>query len=134
MNSFPIKIVTPDGELYSGEATSLTVKTDEGEVQILAKHADYLATLGTGRAKIAFPDGTERTASSQGGFLSVTGGEVSLVAVTFEFKEDIDLKRALLAKENAEKTLSSASDEHSVKLAKAKLIRALSRISVASEK
>ena len=134
MNSFPIKIVTPDGEIYSGEATSLIVKTDDGVVQILAKHADYLATLGTGKAKIAFPDGTERTASSQGGFLSVQGGEVTLVAVTFEFKEDIDLDRAMLAKENAENALSAAKDEQSEKLAKAKLSRALTRISVVSGK
>ena len=134
MNSFPIKIVTPDGEIYSGEATSLIVKTDEGVVQILAKHADYLATLGIGKAKITLPDGTERTASSQGGFLSVQGGAVTLVAVTFEFKEDIDLNRAILAKEKAENALSSAKDEQSEKIAKAKLFRALSRISVASEK
>ena len=134
MNSFPIKIVTPDGEVYSGEAVSLIVKTDEGDVQILAKHADYLATLGTGKAKITLPDGIERTASSQGGFLSVQGGEVTLVAVTFEFKEDIDLPRALLAKENAENALSSAKDEQSEKIAKAKLFRALCRIQVASEK
>ena len=134
MNSFPIKIVTPDGEIYSGDITSLIVKTDEGDVQILAKHADYLATLGTGKAKIILPDGTERTASSQGGFLSVLGGEVTLVAVTFEFKEDIDLNRALLAKENAENALSSAKDEQSERIAKAKLFRALTRINVASEK
>ena len=134
MNAFLIKIVTPDGEIFSGDAVSLTAKTDEGEVQILAKHADYLATLGTGRAKIVTPDGKERIASAQGGFLSVKDGVVTLVAITFEFKEDIDLARAKRAKEDAEARLSSTTDENEQKRLRAKLIRAITRISVAGEK
>ena len=134
MTPFKLKIMTPDGILFDGEATSITATTDEGEVQILAHHADYLATLGTGRAKIILPDCSERTAAASGGFLCVTKGNVSLATTTFEFKEDIDLQRAIKAEENARKRLSSATDERDEKIARAKLNRALSRIRIASEK
>ena len=66
--------------------------------------------------------------------LSVTGKEVKLVPVTFEFKEDIDLERAKLARENAENGIKKAKSDAELKCAKAKLMRALSRISVASSK
>ncbi len=134
MTPFKLKILTPDGILFDGEAVSITAKTENGEVQILAKHADYLASLGTGRAKVVLPDGTERTAACSGGFLSVIKGEVSLAPVTFEFKENIDLGRALRAEESAKASLASAKDERDERIARARLNRAISRISVARGK
>ena len=70
-------------------------------------------------------------AAVSGGFLTVKAGEVKLVSVTFEFKENIDLDRALEAKGKAEEKIAAAKDERTLALAKAKLQRALSRIGVA---
>ena len=134
MTPFKLTVMTPDGIAYEGEAVSIIATTDEGEVQILAKHADYLAALGTGRVKLELPDGTVRTAASSGGFLTVQNGEVTLSAVTFEYKEDIDLERALRAEERAKKELSSAKDARDERLARARLNRAVSRIRIAREK
>jgi len=134
MTPFKLTVMTPDGIAYEGEAVSIIATTDEGEVQILARHADYLAALGTGRVKLELPDGTVRTAASSGGFLTVQNGEVTLSAVTFEYKEDIDLERALRAEERAKKELSSAKDARDERLAKARLNRAVSRIRIAREK
>ena len=134
MTPFKLTVMTPDGIAYEGEAVSIIATTDEGEVQILARHADYLAALGTGRVKLELPDGTVRTAASSGGFLTVQNGEVTLSAVTFEYKEDIDLERALRAEERAKKELSSAKDARDERLARARLNRAVSRIRIAKEK
>ena len=133
MNTFTVKIVTPDGELFSGEAGAITVKCDTGEVQILRGHADYFAPLAIGRAKLTLGDGTEREAACAGGFLSVKGGVATVVATTFEFADTIDLERAMRAKEEAERRISAAKDEHELDIAKAKLSRAISRISVAGK-
>ncbi len=130
MNSYHLLVVTPDGIAFDGECESLLVRTSDGDVEILAGHMDYMASLGTGRARI-LTGGVSRFAAQSGGFLTVKGGEVKLVSVTFEFKENIDLDRAMEAKENAEKKIASASDEKTLALAKAKLQRALSRIGVA---
>ncbi len=131
MRCFNLKIVTPDAEYYSGEAQSIRLRTTAGDVQILAGHADYLATLGTGCAKLITADGTERVASVSGGFVSVSGADVSVIATTFEYAEDIDVKRAHAAKERAERAITEAKSEREEALVKAKLARALARICAA---
>ena len=133
MKSFHIEIVTPDGVEYDGQVESLLVRADDGDVEILAGHTDLLASVGVGRARIIV-DGKKRFASVNGGFLSVKNGEVRLCAITFEFADQIDLKRAESAKAKAEATIKSASDDMAVRVAKAKLSRAASRIKVASMK
>ena len=133
MNTFIIKIVTPDGELFSGEAGAISVKCDTGDVQILKGHADFFAPLATGRAKLTLGDGSFREAACAGGFLSVKGGEATVVATTFEFADTIDVKRAERAREAAEEKIRTATDARELKLAKAKLMRALTRIDVANK-
>ena len=130
MRTFHLEIVTLDGSVFDGEVESLLVHTDDGDVEILAGHADLLAALDVGRARIR-ADGKNRYASSAGGFLSVDKGGARLVAVTFEFAEDIDLERARRAKENAEAAIAKAQGERELALAKAKLQRALNRIGIA---
>ncbi len=130
MKSFNLEIVTPDGLAFSGEAESLLVHTDDGDVEILAGHMDYMASVATGRARI-ITGGVSKFASCSGGFLTVLGGEVRLAAVTFEFADKIDVERAKKAKERAESKLTTATDEREIALAKARLERALTRIKVA---
>ena len=77
MREFHIEIVTPDGTAFSGEVTSLLVRTDDGDVEIMAGHADLLASLGTGRVRI-IEGGKARFGSVNGGFVSVVSGKVNL--------------------------------------------------------
>ena len=132
MKSFNLKVVTPDGLAFDSEVESLLVRTDDGDVEFMAGHIDYMASLGTGRARIK-ADGKDRYASVSGGFVTVKGGEVKLVAITFEFRENIDLARAKAARDVAKATISSTSDDKAIKLAKAKLARALNRIGVVED-
>ena len=43
MREYKLQIVTPDGLKFDGMAESLLVRTDDGDVQILAGHVDYMA-------------------------------------------------------------------------------------------
>ena len=132
MKPFHLQIVTPDGLLFDGEVESLLVRTGDGDVEILRGHTDLFASIGVGRARI-IEDGKPRAAFCSGGFLSVEGGEVKLCAITFEFADAIDIDRAKAAKERAEHAISVAKDDKAERIAKAKLMRAIGRISV-SEK
>ena len=134
MNTFSLEIVTPDGAVFSGMAQSLLTRTDDGDIEILARHTDYLATVSTGRTRIILEDGSKKFASTSGGFLYVSGGAVRLVLTTFEFAEDIDKKRAEAAKERAEELIAKAKSDRELDIAKAKLYRALNRINVSSYK
>ncbi|MGN0998944.1 MAG: ATP synthase F1 subunit epsilon [Faecousia sp.] len=134
MTSFPLRIVTPDGLEYEGQAESLTVRTTSGDIGILAGHVNCVAPLGMGRATIVV-DGKKRYAACIGGMLSVIGGSVTLVPTTFEWADEIDAKRAEASYERAQNTLSrkDATDTE-IALAQARLRRALVRKSIASTK
>ena len=134
MNSFPLKIVTPDGLQFEGQAEQLTVRTTSGDIGILAGHTNCVAPLGMGRAPVVTEEG-RRYAACIGGMVSVVNGAVTLVATTFEWADEIDIARADASKTRAENVLSNkdASDTD-IKLAQARLHRALVRKNVASYK
>ena len=131
MRDFHIKIVSPDGLKLDGNIKSLLIRTDDGDVEILASHTDYFATIGVGRARIIIDD-SERFASVNGGFLSVSGGEVTLATTTFEFADEIDVERAKSAKEEAERRITTAKTQSEIDISKAKLMRAMNRLDVSS--
>ena len=133
MRSYHIDIVTPDGVEFSGEIESLLVRTGDGDVEIMAGHADFVASIGTGRARI-IENGNRRIAACSGGFITVSGGEAKLVAITFEFSDNIDKERAKASKEKAENAIASAKDDKTLAQAKAKLARAMNRLSVCDMK
>ena len=132
MSSFRLQIVTPDGCAFDGQAESVLMCTSEGYVSIRAGHTDYVAALVVGRVTVT-SEGKERDAACGGGFVSVTNGEVRLVTTTFEYADDIDVERAKAAKETAEEKLKVLQEKQEIEVAKAKLMRALNRLNVASE-
>ena len=134
MTPFRLKIVTPDGLIYDGQAEELIVRTTGGDVAILARHLNYVAPLGMGQATVV-ANGQRRTAACIGGMLSVVDGEVTLVPTTFEWADKIDLARAEAAYQKAEERLKNKdASETDLRLAEAKLRRALVRKSVTSYK
>ena len=134
MTSFPLKIVTPDGLIFDGEAEELVVRSTTGDVAVLAKHTNFVTPLGMGRA-IIVSGGIRRTAACIGGMLSVVNGSVTLVPTTFEWSDKIDLERADAAYQRANAVLKNPqASENDLKLAEAKLRRALVRKSVAANK
>lgn len=131
MTPFALKIVTPDGLAFDGQAEELIVRTVGGDMGILAGHINCVAPLGMGRATVMI-DGKKRYAACIGGMVSVVDGAVTLVPTTFEWAEDIDLKRAENSAQRAKQVISdkNASDTQ-IRLAEARLKRALVRSSVA---
>ena len=134
MTPFQLKIVTPYGLVYDGMAEELIVRTTSGDLGILAGHMDYVAPLGMGRATIV-SEGRRRYGACIGGMLSVIGGNVTLVPTTFEWAEDIDLDRVEASYSRAKQTLESKqSTDTELRLAEARLKRALVRKSIGSAK
>ena len=135
MSSFHLQVVTPDGQAFEGQAQRVFCRTITGDVCILPRHCDYMTALGMGEARITDEAGQVRRAACIGGMLSVCDGEVTLVPTTFEWADKIDLERAEAAYERADKALHNENaSQMDLKLAEAKLHRALVRKSVASEK
>ena len=93
MTAFRLKIVTPDGIQYDGNAEELVVRTTTGDVGILAGHINFVAPLGMGEAMILM-DGKKRRAACIGGMVSVVNETVTLLPTTFEWADEIDLERS----------------------------------------
>lgn len=132
MTGFPLKIVTPYGLVYDGQAEEVVVRTTCGDMGILAGHVNCVAALGMGRALVVI-DGVRRYAACIGGMLSVVGGQVTLVPTTFEWAEDIDPAWIEEAAEEANNVLANKhATDTEIRLAEAKLRRARVRKSVVS--
>ena len=86
-----------------------------------------LATVGT--------EGQRRYAACIGGMVSVVNGKVTLVPTTFEWSSEIDTDRAEASLQRAQNVLRGKdSTETDIRLAEARLRRALVRKSAASYK
>ena len=134
MTPFPLKIVSPDGMEFEGMVEELIVRTTTGDMGILAGHTPCVAPLGMGRATVVV-DGKKRYAACIGGMLSVSNSGVTLVPTTFEFAEDIDAARVEASYQRAQEILNRKdASSTDIRLAEARLRRALVRRSVASNK
>lgn len=134
MKDFPLTIVTPDGQLFDGQAQELIVRTTSGDLGILAGHVNCVAPLGMGLATVVV-DGKRRYGACIGGMVSVLNGSVKLVPTTFEWSDQIDAARAAVSEQRAKTVLADkTSSDTDIKLAEARLKRALVRKSVAGYK
>ena len=134
MNTFSLTIVTPDGLCYEGQAEELIVRAVGGDMGILAGHINCVAPLGLGMATVKI-DGEKRYGACIGGMVTVLDGTVKLVPTTFEWADQIDAARAKLSEDRAKDILGDkTSSDTDVRLAEARLKRALVRQSVAAYK
>ena len=134
MNAFALKIVTPDGLKYDGQAEELIVRSTSGDIGILAGHVNCVVPLGMGRATI-MADGKKRYAACIGGMLSVLGGNATLVPTTFEWAEEIDTDRVGASFQKAQRILDNKSSSRTdIRMAEARIRRALVRKSVSEMK
>lgn len=107
MNQFPLRVMTAGHTAFSGEVQQCIVCTQDGYVGILAGHAPYAAPLGVGI--LAVYDGSPlppwRAAVAQG-YLEVRDGQVTVLARTCEWADEIDPARAQRAREQAQRVLA----------------------------
>ena len=132
MTAFALKIVTPDGLVYDGQAEELIIRTVTGDMGILAGHINCVASLGMGRATVVI-GGKKRYGACIGGMLSVMDGKATLVPTTFEWADEIDTDRVEASYQRAKNILQDKQATNAdIKLAEARLRRALVRKNVAS--
>ena len=131
MKTFPLRIGTPDGLLFEGDAERIVCRTITGDLAILAGHCNFCTALGMGEAHVGLEDGSRRSAACIGGMLTMMNGVCRLLATTWEWQENIDEARARAAKERAEQMIAKGGlSDKEYKIAEAKLQRALVRLNV----
>jgi F-type H+-transporting ATPase subunit epsilon len=90
-----VELVAVERKVWSGNATWVFAETTEGELGILPGHTPLLGELVEGGiVKVTTTDDETVTAAVFGGFLSVTGEKVSVLAESAELAEEIDPQAA----------------------------------------
>lgn len=91
-----VHVVTPEREVWAGEAKMVIARGVEGEVGILTGHAPMLIRLSIGALRIR-RDGEEVLSVVDGGFLHVTSSEgttrVDVLAPSAALASEIDVER-----------------------------------------
>ncbi len=76
-----VELVAVEEKVWSGEAEMLVARTTEGELGVLPGHAPLLGQLAEpGQVRIKRSGGAELAYDVSGGFLSVTGTGVTVLA------------------------------------------------------
>ncbi|WP_117209407.1 F0F1 ATP synthase subunit epsilon [Allorhizocola rhizosphaerae] len=76
-----VDLVAVEEKVWSGEAEMLVARTTEGELGVLPGHAPLLGQLAEpGQVRVKLPGGGELAYDVAGGFLSVTGEGVTVLA------------------------------------------------------
>ena len=124
-NRLEVHVVTPERELWRGEADMVVAKTVEGQLGVLPGHAPLLALLDIGPLRVK-GDGDEVRAVLDGGFLHVANDRVDVLAEHAEMAGEIDVEQARALREELERRVREGDAD-----ARADLARAIARLDLA---
>lgn len=133
MAQIQLEVVTPSGAVVSEEVDIVTAPGVGGEFGVLANHAPFLSTIKTGTLSYKI-DRTSKFLMVTGGFAEVSNNKITFLVESAEFGNDIDVDRAMRAKDRAEKRLvqaQQATEKINRVRAEAALQRAMARIRTA---
>lgn len=131
MNKVKVKIVTPQREMYNGEADMVIFRSKSGDVGIMHGHLPMITVLDYGVLRLMDNGETTRKAAVFGGFAEIDGEGVNILTDAAEWSDEIDVQRAEAARERAEKRLSQPSENIDELRSELALKRAIIRINTA---
>lgn len=135
MAQIHLEVVTPAGPIVSDDVDIVTAPGYGGEFGVLANHAPFLSTIKIGTLSFKKDKQTKHLMVS-GGFSEVSNNKITFLVESAEYGHDIDVDRAMLAKERAEKRLAQAmqqTEKINRTRAEAALQRALARLRTAEQ-
>jgi F-type H+-transporting ATPase subunit epsilon len=74
-----VRVLTPEGEVFTGEVEQLNTRTAVGEIGILANHVPVLARLRPTELRLHMPDGEVRRWAQAEGWLQVFANRATVL-------------------------------------------------------
>lgn len=134
MKTIKVSVVTPDGPVYDSDVEMVSTKAQSGELGILPGHIPMVAPLQIGAVRLK-KDGKWEFIAVSGGFLEVRPDQVAILAQSAEIASEIDVERAIRAKERAEQRIKDHHDDHmDFRRAELALQRAVNRLAVSERR
>src|ERR1700761_7113721 len=127
-NTIHVDIVSPEGQLFSGEASMVFARAAAGDIGIAPRHAPLLTTLRPGEVRVQVQGEEEHVFYVGGGALEIQPHLVSVLADTADRAHDLDEAAALDAKRRAEDAVRGNKDKIDIAEAQAELARAVAQL------
>lgn len=128
-----LEVVTPSGAKVNEDVDIVNAPGVGGDFGVLANHAPFLSTIKIGT--LTYENGKKRESLMvSGGFCEVSNNKITFLVESAEVGSEIDVERAMRAKERAEKRLAQAAQQaenFNRRRAEIALQRAVARLSVA---
>ena len=128
-----LEVVTPTGAKINEDVDIVNAPGYGGDFGVLANHAPFLSTIKVGT--LTYENGKKRESLMiSGGFCEVSNNKITFLVESAEVGSEIDVERAMRAKERAEKRLAQAAQQaenFNRRRAEIALQRALARLKVA---
>ena len=131
MATLKLEIVTPDRKVLSEDVEYVGAPGIMGEFGVLPNHVPFLSALGIGNLHYK-QDGKAFYVFVSGGFAEVSNNQVTILAEVAEKATEIDVDRAMKAKDRAEQRATASKEKIEAARNQAALKRAISRISCKS--
>jgi len=133
MATFKLEVITPLKKVLEMEVERLILRTSEGDMGILAKHAPLVAELAVGEMKIKSSD-TEDKFFVSGGFLEISKDRTLVLADEAINIKDIDVELARKEAELAKQKLSKLKEDRDIAVTQKALSSALTKIGMVEGK
>jgi F-type H+-transporting ATPase subunit epsilon len=105
-----VEILTPEGEVWSGEARQVSTRTEVGEIGILANHAPVLAALRPTELRIRVSDSETKAWAQAHGWLQIYGNRARLLVEEAIPPENLDTGALKELLSDAEQRLSESEE------------------------
>ena len=128
-----LTILTPQAQVYSGEADEIIVPTANGEIGILPNHVGLLAQILPGELRVKNA-GKTISFAILGGYLEVSKNTVNVLGDYAIRAEDIEVAKAEQAKVRAEKAKQEKVSKEDFATIEADLRRSLLELKVANRR
>ncbi|MCR5102339.1 MAG: ATP synthase F1 subunit epsilon [Butyrivibrio sp.] len=129
---FRLQVMSINGVFFDGRVNAVIIPAIDGDREIMAHHEEMVIAVYNGEMRIQTEDGNWRRAVVGIGSAQVANNRVTILVDTCERPEDIDLRRAQEALEDAKEKMRQKKSIREYKMSQAAMARALSRIKSAS--
>lgn len=133
MTQLHLEVVTPDRAVLSTEASYVGVPGVDGQFGVMPGHVPLLSGVAVGCLYYRL-GGVEEYVFIAGGFAEVSNNTVSILAEAAELGCNIDVERAVYARQRAEERLRDRPQGLDEMRAQAALLRAISRLNIAASR
>jgi F-type H+-transporting ATPase subunit epsilon len=109
-HTFEVEVLTPEGEVFSGEVRQVSTRTAVGEIGILANHAPLLAALRPAELRLHLSESETQRYAQAHGWLQVFGNRARLLVEEAISPEDLDPSSLKEQLSDAEQRLSDSEE------------------------